>query len=116
MSRSFAIRSAILSISLRPNQLAVVVRRDCLRALDDRDVLGHAQPQTVVARLANLVEHLGELEIPPGHGSTASNSAWTTSPTASAIACPMRAIAACANRALPGVPASPRRADMATTP
>jgi hypothetical protein len=31
------------------------------------------------------------------HGSTASNSAWTTSPTANAIAWPYRAIAACAN-------------------
>jgi len=50
-------------IALGPDQLGVVGLGDLLRLLDERDVLAHGQ-----------------------HGSTASNSAWTTSPTASAIA------------------------------
>jgi hypothetical protein len=56
-----------------------------VRGPDDRDVLRHAQ----TARPATLVEHLGEIEL-PDHGSTASNNAWTTSPTASANAWPTR--------------------------
>jgi len=131
-----ALGPGVGELALRPDQLAVIGRGDPLRPLDERDVLAHAQP--VAARPVELA--LGVLELGlqalelslascrPGHrrttrargsalrdqahGSTASNSAWTTSSTASAIAWPTRASAACENRALPTVPTSRIRADI----
>jgi len=115
-------------LALRPHERCVVGLGDPLRPLDECDVLAHAQP--VAARPVELAP--GALELGPqaldlglascrpghlhprdqGHGSTASNSAWTSSSTASAIAWPTRASAASENRALMNVPASPIRADM----